>query len=132
MDMEGPEHQLKVVSKAQYRVLIAAGGYERKPHCLTREMPDGRMEIVFTKQQFDQLERIEAEVISEVERVGDSELLQIEQPPTLIVPSDGIPERDKLGAAAYGVDQNQPLPDHPESSRPRDRRGGGIDFSPLF
>jgi hypothetical protein len=124
MDIEGPEHQIKVVSKAQYRVLISAGGHERKPHCLTRTMPDGRMEIVFTKQQFDQLERIEREVQAEIEREGDSGLLQIEQPPTLIVPGDGIPDEDKKSAEFYFSDK---LPEHPESSRRPSWFRGGFD-----
>jgi hypothetical protein len=115
MEREGAEHKLRIVSSAQYRVLLATGGHERKPYCLTRTLPDGRMEIVFTRQEFDRLERIESEVLVETQGVSDAEMIEIVEPPTPM-PTDNIPDADKQAAMKLGVDGG-PLPNHPESSR---------------
>jgi hypothetical protein len=131
MERETEAYKLSAVSKVQYRVLANAGGYQRKAMCLTRELADGRLEIVMTHGDVARIERCEAEV--NAQEVFEELMAQPLSTTTDIVPppvtSDGIPECDKL---AWERSYPDKVPEH-ETGKDRPRDGGGlIDLGGLF
>jgi hypothetical protein len=137
MERENEEYKLRAVTPTQYRVLAAAGDFDVKQACLTREMADGRLEIVMRRKDIERLEELEREVIAECDDVGDNPA-PLELPELPIVPlapaepAMNIPDIDK---AAYKRLMPDQIPERPESSRPRDGIGGSgglINFDGLF
>ena len=113
-----------VVPKGKFKALLLSGRYERRSKTVLiakEKLADGRDDFVVLDTEWAKLERAEVQVLEEIRQVSDDNtLVEIIVPsvtPTLQPKHDGIPEADKRGAAAYGIDQNQPLPEHPESSR---------------
>jgi hypothetical protein len=110
----------QVVPKSKFKLLLVSGRYDRKSKTVLiskEKLADGRTDFVVLDSEWERYERIEREVLAEVERVADDAPIVIEQP---IPPSpqsrhdDGIPEQDRQEAEKYFSDR---LPEHPESSR---------------
>jgi hypothetical protein len=152
MDQESDLHLLEVVSAAQHKILRSSGRYKVVGDAiLTRTLPDGRMEMVFTKSEHAKWQALEAGVEAECLAVdgnlefgtlmGGNVSLPVEEPPTATqpqpigdpvppLPEPCVPECDKQVWLKHNPPEG---PNHPPSSRPRESRGGGtIDFSGLF
>jgi hypothetical protein len=114
-----------IVSDAEFSLLSLLPEFQQRGDCLVRT--DGDTEFFVIKQSFhDRLARIEAEIDNE--RVDDMNAAFPEPIVPKLPPKPAIPAGDLAAAQRF----NGPLPDYPSSSRPKDRLGGTIDFSPLF
>ncbi len=132
MIRENSEYKIRAVSATQLKVLAAGGGYEDKAGCLTRQMADGRLEIVMLRSELDKLERLEREVDLECSQIYEvSGQIEIPELPIVPLPSlpkdDGIPQADKDAWSRMGLDKPPP-----ERSTGLDRpRGNGMGFGAL-
>jgi hypothetical protein len=135
MIRENEEYRILAVSKTQLKVLATGGAYTNKPDCLTRTMPDGKLEIVMLRSVIENMERLEAEVDAEANDLDESapiELPELPTPPP--APKANIPQAD---LDAYEP-MTRPPPVVGENNRPRDHSGsngfGGnrIDIGKLF
>lgn len=125
-----------VVSRSKFKSLLMSRKYERRNRgvliCLEK-LPDGRESFAILDSEWAIWEKVECEVLSEIQRVSDDNaLVEIIDP--VVAPQPpvaNIPPGDLEAANRSGI-LGGPLPIRPESSRPRDHRGGTIDFGPLF
>jgi len=119
-----------VVPRSRFKLLQSSGRYERRNRGILvgiEKLPDGREDFVVLDSEWQKWERIEFEVLSEIQKVSDDAALEIFDPivvPTP-VPTDNIPAGDKAAATRLGV--GGPLPEHPESSRRPSWFRGGFD-----
>jgi hypothetical protein len=114
MERETSEYKLHGVSAAQFKVLRASGSYTDKHGCLTRQMADGRLEIVMTHDEIETMERLEREVEDECNNVDESlPSIPINEPtqiaPLPHPPQSDIPQADKDIWSKLGMDK-PPVP----------------------
>jgi hypothetical protein len=124
--MRGLPENFSVVSDLEFSTLKYLPDFELNGECL-RRVDDAEERFILPQSVFDRWRAITEEI-----EVDDNTPIVIEQHVTPTpVPPDPL-AAEKLALLAYGLGENQPLPNYSESSRPRDHRGGGLDIGALF
>jgi hypothetical protein len=140
MDRDCDTCLFTVVPKAKFMLLLKSGRYEFRNRGILvgrEKLPDGREDFIVLDKEWQMWERVEREVLEEVQRVSDDTPIVIEEPVAPPAPpAPNIPAEDLAAAIKSGIYPGTPLPNHPESPncRPSRRSSGGglIDFGPLF
>jgi hypothetical protein len=123
---------LTVVDTDEFNILSQLPDYTRIGNCLTRLEGD-ILQIVMREDEHVKLQgyhdEMQADLVRQDTVIEREQLMSEEIAQSPSVPSDGIPAGDKANGEFYF---SAKLPEHGESSRPRDRFGKTIDFGPLF
>jgi hypothetical protein len=128
--MQDLPRNFSVVSDLEFQSLQYLPDFELRGECLSR-VNDAEERFIMSQSTYDKLRRITEEVEAEAMAVDDTKLIEVVEPvaPTPQPKHDnGVPDADRQAAQVYFG----PIPEHGESSRPRDRFGRTIDFGPLF
>jgi hypothetical protein len=108
-----------IVSDTEFQSLQYLPDFELRGEVLCR-VNDAEERFIMSQSTYDKLRQITEEVEAEVERVGSADTIEITEPisPSPVPKHDnGVPDADKQAAIKLGLGENQPLPNHPESSR---------------
>lgn len=111
-----------VVPRSRFKTLLASGRYIRRNRGIlvgVEKFVDGREDFIVLDKEWALWEKVEREVLGEIQRVADDELIEVID--SVVAPSsapvDSIPDADKQAALKLGLGENQPLPEHPPSGR---------------